>query len=310
MRLAFATPRRGSRRALATTLLLTVAVNASGAQSSPADSALLRGDLSRAESLYYAATRARPRDPVAREALARYVAARGASRVAAVLFEEARLFGGDATRIGRELAPLYEELGDWRAVLTLPASPLDAGERRRAAWLSEHRSSTRVDSTPTAIAGMPQGDTLGRVAVHLGGRSAMAILVARDEGITIGSRLASGIHRFGPDSSHAVADSITVGNVRLFNVPLEIGGPPATVTIGLKAISSLLPTLDYGTGRIAFNRSSAILSALRLPILRRDGRIWVLEQGWIDLADFAALRAKLKSAITVDLPAGVLRVQP
>src|SRR5205814_1320064 len=89
-------------------------VSAARAQSvRAADSLLERGRLDRAESLYYAATRVRPRDPVARAALGRYLAERGAQRVAVTLLEEALQFGGDAPAISAELAPLYLTLGDY-----------------------------------------------------------------------------------------------------------------------------------------------------------------------------------------------------
>ena len=63
-----------------------------------ADTLLIAGRIFAAESLYYIAVRRAPRDPVARLALGRYLAQRGALKVGAVLMEEARYFGGDPTR--------------------------------------------------------------------------------------------------------------------------------------------------------------------------------------------------------------------
>ncbi len=100
-----------------------------------ADSALSRGLVPRAESLYYATSDAHPHDPVARAALGRYLAARGALQVAAVLLEEARTFGGDPARIARDLAPIYAHLGDYAALARLPRSPISQAERERVAWL-------------------------------------------------------------------------------------------------------------------------------------------------------------------------------
>ena len=51
------------------------------------DSLLAEGRLASAESAYYAAARARPRDPVARTALGKFLAARGGTRAGAVLLE-------------------------------------------------------------------------------------------------------------------------------------------------------------------------------------------------------------------------------
>ena len=69
-----------------------------------ADTLLIAGRVFAAESLYYIAVRRGPRDPVARLALGRYLAQRGALKVGAVLMEEARFFGGDPTRVAVELA--------------------------------------------------------------------------------------------------------------------------------------------------------------------------------------------------------------
>ena len=69
-----------------------------------ADSLLAAGRVTAAESLYYAASSASPRDPGPRAALGRYLAARGALRIGAVLLEEARVFGGDTASLARALS--------------------------------------------------------------------------------------------------------------------------------------------------------------------------------------------------------------
>ncbi|MEX2152662.1 MAG: tetratricopeptide repeat protein, partial [Gemmatimonadaceae bacterium] len=46
----------------------------------PADSLLAEGRLAAAESVYYAAVRQHPRDPLARAALGRFLSARGGAR--------------------------------------------------------------------------------------------------------------------------------------------------------------------------------------------------------------------------------------
>src|SRR6185436_13989799 len=103
----------------------------------PGDSLLAIGRLASAESAYYAAVRVRPRDPTARTALGRYLAARGATRVGAVLLEEARFFGGDSISLARALVPLYERLGDFAAIDSLKPNVLTVPERRRARWLRD-----------------------------------------------------------------------------------------------------------------------------------------------------------------------------
>ena len=105
------------------------------------------GALQRAESLYYAAARAHPRDPAARWALGRYLVARGAPRVGMTLFEEAIQFGGDASKIGADLAPVYLSLGEYQKLSALRAAPIpkrSASERGgscriRRRWLRQTR---------------------------------------------------------------------------------------------------------------------------------------------------------------------------
>src|SRR5512143_1475621 len=78
-----------------------------------ADSLLRDGAIGRAESLYYAAARARPRDPAARWQLGRYLISRGALRVGATLVEEAVRFGLDPRVGAATLAPVYLQVGEY-----------------------------------------------------------------------------------------------------------------------------------------------------------------------------------------------------
>src|SRR5256885_11279967 len=70
-----------------------------------ADSLLAAGRVATAESVYYATSRARPRDATARAALGRYLASRRALRIGAALPEEARLFGGGSRAPPRPPGP-------------------------------------------------------------------------------------------------------------------------------------------------------------------------------------------------------------
>ena len=278
-----------------------------------ADSALGSGDIERADSLYFLGVRMHPRDPAAREALGRYLGMRGASRVAVVLLEEARLFGADPARIAARLAPLYESLGDWRALLTLPSSPLSSSERKRAAWFSDHPFASRTDSVGTALVGPPQGDTIGRVAVHIGRRTAMAVLLARDVGITAGARIAAGVGRAfaGGDSTIFALDSAIIGSARLVNVPARLGGSSGAVSVGMSVLGALTPTFDFSKNRVKFNRPASIAASLRLPLIRDRGVLRVLDRGrWVSLADYAAIVAKAGQSLTIDFRGGEIRVQP
>jgi tetratricopeptide (TPR) repeat protein len=114
----------------------------SSAQTGRADSLLNAGALQRAESLYYSAVQTRPRDPMARWALGKYLVSRGAPRVGMTLFEEALQFGGDPAVVNAELAPTYLALGEYHKLSALKASPLSArSASARDGWSRARRSS-------------------------------------------------------------------------------------------------------------------------------------------------------------------------
>ena len=71
------------------------------------------GRWTEAEDLLYAGVRARPRDPLARARLGRYLAMKGALRPGLVLIEEAGEFGLAAPTV-RALATPIRQLIDWR----------------------------------------------------------------------------------------------------------------------------------------------------------------------------------------------------
>jgi len=278
-----------------------------------ADAALAGGNLYWADSVYYGLVQARPRDPLAREALGKYLGSRGAWIPGAVLLEEARTFGGDPARIAIELAPLYESAGNWRALLTLPASPLSTARRKRAAWYIEHPPAIRADTIPSTMVGGVQGDTIGRVALRFGKTAVMAALVARNEGIRVGRRAMNGIVRTFGDSVVLSIDSVSIGGARLTNAPATAGDAGGMVTVGLSALESVPVTFDFRASKVQFNQPRAILAPVQLKLLRRDDVLLVLDQEhgfWVPLAEYAALVAKAKGSLTVDLRAGLARVQP
>ena len=83
-----------------------------------ADMLLESGLWPQAEEAYYAQSSARPRDPIARAELGRYLAMKGAVRPGTVLIEEALQFGLDSTLAHRLLAPWRSVLG-WRDLAKL-----------------------------------------------------------------------------------------------------------------------------------------------------------------------------------------------
>ena len=314
-RLAPATPRPRFRWALG--LLSFIALDVTNAQARPrtvaaADSAFLAGNVALAESLYYVGARERPRDPMVREALGRFLAAQGKAKVAVVLLEEARMFGGDPSRIATQLAPLYHYLGDWRALLTLPGSPLTLAERKRAAWLGEHPFGSVSDGGTVTLIGAPNGDTIARVAIRIGGRTAVASILGTDIGVVVGTRVAGlQARHFEGDSTFIVLDAVAIGSLKLVNVPATIGVAPGAVTVGAAAFNRLIPTVDYARNRLAFTRVDAGAAESRHMLIRRAGELRVLDRGrWISLGDFAATVAKARKSMAIDVRAGEVRVRP
>jgi hypothetical protein len=92
-----------------------------------ADSLLDEGRWAEAEAAFYQQSEVAPRDPVARAALGRYLAMKGAVRPGMVLISEARKFGLDR-RITTELVTPLSEILEWRAdaVLLRKDSVLEA----------------------------------------------------------------------------------------------------------------------------------------------------------------------------------------
>jgi hypothetical protein len=274
-----------------------------------ADSAYRAGDLVLADSLYYIAVRYLPRDPRARTALGRYLAARGKAKPASILLEEARMFGGDPVHIGRELAPLYAWLGEWRAVLTLPGSPLSSAERRRAAWLSEHPFTVGDAGAATLVGGV-RGDTIARVAARVGRKTVLAALVGNDPGIVVGTQLADSLaRRFEGDPTVVLFDAMSIARIPLANVPATVGAVASTLVIGPPALGKVIIHIDYGRNRFVVTRTHAAAPAARYPLVRRDGQLRVLDgHRWVPLAELAASVARAKKTLVIDVAAGEARI--
>jgi len=275
-----------------------------------ADSAFAAGNLYLADSLYYIVPRVRPRDPVGRAALGQYLGAQGKAKVAVVLLEEARMFGGDPGDIARLLQPYYEDLGDWRALLTLPAATLTTTERKRAAWLSENPFKVASEGGSASIIGVPRGDTIARVAARINGRAAVASIVGSDVRFMIGSRIASSARHFGNDSATVAFDSITVGQARFVNVPASVGATASSVTVGVGALGRMVVQIDYARSRIVMTRADGGAIESRYPLARFNGQFSVLDRGgWVRLGEFAAGVAKNGRTLVIDVAAGEARIR-
>jgi hypothetical protein len=215
---------------------------------SPAEVALAQGRLDDAERELYAASRRAPREPSVRGALGQLLASRGHLRIGAVLLEEARQFGGDATSINARLIHIYRWLGDWPALAALPTgATYDGADKERARWIAAHSSSPRgADSTivrlePNEVAGF------GRVTLRIGAVDVVADLDPTIEGIALvaNADLLGGLHLFGERDgvTLAVAPSVAVGSITRMNVPVTLeraGG----ARVGFDIIAALTPTFD------------------------------------------------------------------
>jgi hypothetical protein len=264
-----------------------------------ADSLLASGEVAAAESLYYASSNSRPRDAVARAALGRYLAARGALRIGAVLLEEARLFGGDTASIARALAPIYSSLGDYRALATLPRSPLSKAERERVRWLVGHAPVLEFPDSVDTLQYRPvtDGSGLGVVAIGIGEQQIEAVIDPRVPGLVLRgkARRRRGLKSFGNDSMGviAVVPELRVGEVAFSNVLGRIEtdeslteGPAPLSSVGLDIVQRLAPTFDPVAKSIILRRTGQIASATagtRLPILVDASGMRVLIAGHWEL---------------------------
>jgi hypothetical protein len=260
------------------------------------------GAWQRAESLYYSAVQARPRDPMARWALGKYLVSRGAPRVGMTLFEEALQFGGDPTVVNADLAPTYLMLGEYHKLSALKASPLSAPERERARWLVARSTKLIAPDSISTLTYRKSSDaaSLGRVAIRVNGRSIDASISAHEHGIIIAdtSAVAKRLHVFKQPGARstpaggipAVADSIGLGQISLADYPVTVQ-PLANkqqALIGLDVIARFAPTFDLSAERLTLHVSGTIprtvTGADQLPTLRTRDDFRVLRAGgWASL---------------------------
>lgn len=240
----------------------------------PADSLLAAGRIAAAESAYYEAARVRPRDPIARAALGRYLAARGATKVGAVLLEEARQFGGDSARLANVLAPLYARARDYKALVALRPDVLTVAERRQARWLADNAPEMRLRDTVAILTYRPMGngDGLGTVLLRLGRTEVPAMIDARVSGLVLPSRFRRDVRGFGTDGARgvAVARSVRLGGVVFTNVPATLVGPNEPARIGFDVVAPYSPSFDPIAGLMTFrrvDRRSRAASGIRMPAL-------------------------------------------
>lgn len=254
-----------------------------------ADTLLIAGRIFAAESLYYIAVRRGPRDPVARLALGRYLAQRGALKVGAVLMEEARYFGGDAARIALELAPVYVRLGEYNHLAALPASAVPYGERMRAEYLRDNRPGIAGPDSAIVDYQVSDSQLLGRVMLLVGTDTVMATIDARAEGLVLDTSWArrKELHRFGARTVatrdvDAVTPTVALGPYVFTNVPTRFATlhSATKATIGLDLIGQLAPSFDPRRGKVvlrAGGRLPSTFPGLRIATLTNDRGVYVVK---------------------------------
>ena len=255
-----------------------------------ADTLLIAGRVFAAESIYYYLVGRDPRNPAARLALGEYLAARGALKVGAVLMEEARYFGGEPATVALSLAPVYERLGDYRALAALPGSPLTYAERRRAEWLRDHPpAATGPDSAAVPYA-VSDSHLLGEVTIGVGADSVLAVIDARVQGLVLDTSWVrhADMVRFAargerdPRLVAGVAREVRIGDVTLTNVSVSFAPQPsaAVAVLGLDLLGTLAPTFHPTVGYLLLRKSGRMADdtpGFRIPTLANQTGLFVVK---------------------------------
>lgn len=256
-----------------------------------ADSLFRSGRVFAAETLYYYAVRRQPRDPAARLALGRYLAARGALKVGAVLMEEARYFGGDAKVVAQSLAPVYARLDNYRALAALPGSPLPSPERARAEFLRDNPPAITGPDT-AMVPYRPNGTGLGRISLVIGDDTVSAELDPRTSGVVLDTSWvnAGDVKHFAATfeadrkTFAAVVRTLGLGPLTISNVPARFDalGDRLTAKVGLDLIGRLAPTFDPLSETIVLRKDGKIPrdpAGEHHPTLSYANGLWVIGRG-------------------------------
>lgn len=237
---------------------------------SPAELAIAAGNLDDAEQVLFAASEAAPHEPSARGALGMFLAARGRLKVGAVLLEEARQFGGDATVIDARLARVYACLNDWTDLAALPQYALSSPEHDRARWLAGHAPAVSGAESVTVALEPNELVGFGRIALTIGHMTLKADIDPNVEGLVLPSvaGVTAESQQFGmrDSASVAVMYSVAIGAVRLTNVPARLS-PAARPVIGLDLLAVLMPTFDAGAQVLTLRQHAPPPRGDALPVL-------------------------------------------
>lgn len=307
------------RLLLAIPLLAAAPLQAQGVLSR-ADNLLRVGRMFAAETLYYYAVRRAPRDPEARLALGRYLAARGAFRIGAVLMEEARYFGADPKKVAVHLAPVYTQLGDFRALAGLPNTPLHNAERSRAEWLRDHPPALEGPDSVSIHWTPSDTGALGTVVLRIGQAVVRATLDPRAHGLVLDTAWMRSketkvfASKFDNDVRNAagVTAAVALGDLTVRQVLTSFAPQPSPTDalIGLDVVMALAPTVDAAARRIVLRKSGRVdreMPGERVQTLLFGSGLWLIwEQSMIPLAGEEARRLLAGGAWTLDWRRGQL----
>lgn len=301
-----------------------------------ADALLKSGRVEAAEAIFYREARRRPRDPAARLALGRYLASRGATRVGAVLIEEARFFGANPALAALHLAPLYSRLGDFKALALLPAAPLSAAERSRAEWLAKNPSTVVGPESLTVALSIPPEDSarvVGTIVVMIDGQAIIAdidptvigLVLDTSRAHTPSARVFSApqqpagavvtVVQAGSPAIPAVLQRAQIGTLAFTNLPvsLEPMAAPTRARIGLDLLGRFAPSFHPTGGRVVFRRSGKVprrLPGERVPLLVESRTSWVVWGGRPEqLASDIVMQRLRTGRWTLDMKRGEIVLQ-
>jgi hypothetical protein len=133
--------------------------------------------------------------------------------------------------------------------------------------------------------------SLGRVALRVDRQIFDARIDPRARGIVIdrSATAASHVHRFGRDSTVAVADSVRIGSVILQNAPLVVSsvGGATNAIVGLDVLQRFAATFDPKQRQIVLRASGTVpaqLPGVRVPTLTTADDVRVLQgSAWVSL---------------------------
>jgi hypothetical protein len=258
-----------------------------------ADSLLAEGKLPAAESAYYAEARANPKNPTARAALGKFLAARGGTKAGAVLIDEARFFGGDSASLARALVPLFIRMGDYQQLATLRPDVLTPAERQRARWLVANPPQARLQGNSVVLTYQAMGDGrgIGTIPIRIGkpgtqGSEIVAIIDPRVSGLVLPAWVRKDLRVFGANGPQtlAVAEQLRIGGATFTNVPAVMGSADERARIGFDVIAPFYPRFDSRNGMLALQRVDRRATpppGIRVPALYdSDGMRLLINSKW------------------------------